>query len=473
MNSLLSRLKTVPTTLPFEPLTLAQGAGWVLAATACLQLAYTFPACSFLMLGFMFAVQRLARVGTTRQAMNVGWVLGLLVYGPQLRFFWNIFGAGAITLWLVLAFWLGLFLVTLRQCWIAFGRRGAAICAPMLWLGFEFFRSELYYLRFTWVNAGYAFFASPLIVSICGVYGIGFLLMALASTADLLRPRRALIAIGGLSFLVALVANMPASKTAFAPIRTTEVQVAGLQLEFPSDNQVLVELDRLKKDYSAAELLVLSENTFDGPVPERVRAWCRKHKKFLIAGGKHPLADGKFYNTAFVITTNGEVVFEQAKSVPVQFFKDGLPAAEQRVWESPWGRIGVCICYDLSYTRVTDELIRQGAQALVVPTMDVEHWGEHQHELHSRVAPVRAAEFGVPIFRLASSGISQLVRADATVLATAPFAKEDAIGGTLSLVPRGRVPLDRVLAWTCVAITALLCITFLLAKAARVRRRAR
>ena len=39
--------------------------------------------------------------------------------------------------------------------------------------------------------------------------------------------------------------------------------------------------------------------------------------------------------------------------------------------------------------------------------MDVADWGRHQHELHARVAPVRAAEYGIPIFRLASSGISQ------------------------------------------------------------------
>ena len=95
----------------------------------------------------------------------------------------------------------------------------------------------------------------------------------------------------------------------------------------------------------------------------------------------------------------------QERAHPV--FKDGLPAPEQKVWDSPWGKIGICICYDLSYTRVTDALVRQGAQMLIVPTMDVETWGQHQHELHARIAPVRAAEYGILIFRVASSGISQ------------------------------------------------------------------
>ena len=85
------------------------------------------------------------------------------------------------------------------------------------------------------------------------------------------------------------------------------------------------------------------------------------------------LGTTNFYDTAFVVGTNGEVVFKQVKSVPIQFFKDGLPAKEQTVWNSPWGKIGFCVCYDLSYTRVTDELVRQGAQLLIVPTMDVEN----------------------------------------------------------------------------------------------------
>jgi apolipoprotein N-acyltransferase len=54
--------------------------------------------------------------------------------------------------------------------------------------------------------------------------------------------------------------------------------------------------------------------------------------------------------------------------------------------------IGICICYDLSYSRVTDRLLRLGAQALIVPTMDLIDWGRRQHELHARVAPMRAAE---------------------------------------------------------------------------------
>ncbi|MCA8956366.1 MAG: hypothetical protein KDC87_09840, partial [Planctomycetes bacterium] len=148
--------------------------------------------------------------------------------------------------------------------------------------------------------------------------------------------------------------------------------------------------------------------------------------------------------------------FEQTKSVPVQFFSDGEPAEAQHVWRSPWGRIGICICYDLGYTRVVDELIRQGAEALVVPTMDLQSWGRREHELHARVAPVRSREYGVSIFRVCSSGISQLVRCG-RVIAEAPFPGQGAtLAGTLAM-RSGSLPLDRRFApWMSASVPFIL-----------------
>ena len=432
--------------------------GWFLVAVASFHAAYTFPPLSFLMAVFVFALVRLSHARSTRIAARVGMLLGLALYGPQLNFFWAIFGPAAIALWVVLAFWLAAFLGTLHQCRVRFGVVAAAALAPVLWLGFEFFRGELYYLRFTWLNVGYAFSSQPALLSLFGVYGMGFVLMAIAAAVNA-HPRRAtslaimLVITVGLAFAV----QMPLLRRGLSAAPSGKIiRTAAVQLEFPAERQIVPVLEQLRRDHPETDLFVLSEYTFDGPVPKFVADWCRQHRKFLIAGGKEELPDKTFYNTAFVIGTNGEVVFQQAKSVPIQFFKDGRPAPDQKLWRSPWGDLGICICYDLSYTRVTDAFIRAGAQALIVPTMDVVDWGEHQHELHARVAPVRAAEYGVPILRVASSGISQLVRADAIVTATAPFAKEEArIVGELSLVQRGRRPWDRWAARVAVGITAV------------------
>jgi apolipoprotein N-acyltransferase len=127
--------------------------------------------------------------------------------------------------------------------------------------------------------------------------------------------------------------------------------------------------------------------------------------------------------------------------------KDGLPAENQAVWQSPWGRIGIGLCFDLSFSRVMDRLIAAGAQGLIIPTMEPEDWGPEEHWLHAKVTPVRASEYKVPIFRLASSGISQSVTAEGEVEAIAPWPKQMAtIAGELDLSNRGRLPPDRWLA---------------------------
>jgi apolipoprotein N-acyltransferase len=186
----------------------------------------------------------------------------------------------------------------------------------------------------------------------------------------------------------------------------------------------------------------------------------------LVAGGKDVLSSSAFYDTAFVIGPTGKVVFQQAKSVPIQFFKDGLPAKLRRPWESPWGKLGICICYDLSYSRVTDDLVQQGIRALLVPTMDVSDWGRHEHELHARVAPLRAAEYGIPILRVASSGVSQFVDRSGQICASIPFGEQSkAFFGKVDLSHAARIPLDRYLAPFSTGVTALVaCCLILTAK---------
>lgn len=445
---------------PAPTLTFKEGLLWSAVALASFHLAYSFASCAFLIAVCLFALLQLSRVRTSRIAFYTGLGVGLSIYGPKLLFFWTVFGPSAIALWLVLAFWLGVFLVLVRFCRERFGERWVMLAAPVVWTGLEYFRSELYYLRFTWLNAGYAFAWSPALPAVkwLGMYGVGCVLMALAAGVFQLRSKpRLLVGLFMLNLLrVATKFDLPFEP--HSPTIARTIHVAGVQLEFPGELEVLDALQKLHRAHPEAELLVLSEYTFtEGPVPERVRNWCRTNRLHLVVGRKDELPGGAFRNTVIVIGPGGDIVFKQAKMQPIQFFKDGLPALEQRVWESPWGKLGIGICYDLSYTRIVDGLVRLGAQAILAPTMDVADWGEAQHLLHARVAPLRAAEHGLPIFRLASSGISQFVDARGVVRASAPFPGEGSmLAAELRLVDKGTRPLDRMLAPVCTALTALL-----------------
>ncbi len=436
-----------------------------LAGVASFHLAYQFPVLSWLMVVFLCCVFQLCKLRSARRAIWIGMLVGLACYAPRLAFFWTLFGAAAVALWCVLSFWLALFIFLGRACQVRLGPKIWALLAPFTWTGLEYFRSELYYLRFSWLSPGYAFSESPFLPYAAGfgTYGIGFLLMgwvAYFSTARLL-SRAAGITFG---VLLGLLSALPFCLAPFVSADQGHVNLAGMQLEGSSAPQVLRGLDSLLKNHPDTDLFVLSELTFEGPVPKEINQWCQQHKKYLAVGGEDPIKGEKaFYNTVFVIGPDGSVVFQQGKCVPVQFLNDGQPASEQRVWNSPWGKLGFGICYDASYTRVTDELERLGAQALIFPTMDVTEWGEAQHKLHARIAPMRAAEYGLPFFRLCSSGISQFIGRDGRVLASAPFGGQGKmLAAQMKLAGGGRMPVDRPLAQMAVAIAGALLLFLIL-----------
>jgi apolipoprotein N-acyltransferase len=447
-----SRRATVPLTWP-------KAALFIAAAVGCFHLAYwptDFRPAHVAILGYVICLTQLSRMPTIRQAYYAGLITGFLCVAPQLTCFWNIFGPAAVALWYILGFWIGIFTATTSAALRRFGPVKTMILVPFLWTGLEYFRSELYYLKFSWMNVGYAFSYDPSGLHFFGMYGMGFVAALIGASFLALRWYQA-VAIT----LCALI--LPPSTVGSG--KPSPVRIAGVQMEFPPTADIRPALDSVSQQYTNADIVVLSEYTLDGPVPDSLKNWCRERKRYLVIGGKDPAPNNNFYDTAFVVGTNGDIVFRQGKSVPIQFFKDGLPAPKQDVWDSPWGKIGFCVCYDLSYTRIIDGLVKKGAQLIIVPTMDVVDWGERQHQLHALVAPVRAAEYHVPIFRVASSGISQAVDARGRILATAPFAGEGkALFASLELPDKGSLPMDRYLAPFAVGVTAIILLLLLVRK---------
>jgi apolipoprotein N-acyltransferase len=453
-----------------EPLGWKKSLLWMTLAVACFHAAYTslkFPAAGLLIFGYALGLVKLCEQSSVRRAFYIGLVTGYLCYAPQAFFLAKIFYVAAPLLWLVLAFWVGLFTALSCAAMRRWGRARAMWLIPILWTGIEYFRSELYPLKFSWLNVGYLAqegFSSQFL-GLYGMYGVGLIVFGVGVALNRWRELNRWPKVFGFVSVILLVAHFQFFLNRFPVLSSWlsggyESKIVGIQLEFPSPTILPKILTQALTKNANAQIFVLSEYTLNdkpGGVPDALKDWCREHGKFLIVGGKEFVTNDIYYNTAFVVGTNGEVVFKQVKSVPIQFFRDGLPAPKQEVWNSPWGKIGICVCYDLSYTRVTDRLVEQGAQLIICPTMDVEGWGRHQHELHSRVAPVRAAEYGVPIFRLASSGISQAVTGGGNVVAQAPLlGNGEILSAQLRLPRHGSLPLDRWLAPLCTVMTGMI-----------------
>jgi apolipoprotein N-acyltransferase len=426
----------------------------VFLAITCHTIAFRADSWGILVVGYLAALFALTRFGSVRRGFYYGMFVGMACSAIQLSFFMEIFSLGALALWAILGLWVGAFLAMARAARRKFPRFWKA-SVPFLWIGLEYTRSELYPLRFSWLTPGMALNHSDWIgLAGMGFYGVGFIVLVALSLV-VIQIKWQLRVTGVL--LVALAGFIVGMKQPAKATESTSPFVAGVQFEFANKNQVLKGLNRLLEKYPKTQIAVLSENSFTGTVPETVRNWCDANDVFLVAGGKEEFGEGPndFRNTVFVIDDTGQIVHKQVKSVPIQFFQDGEPAKAQRVWHSPWGKIGIAICYDLSYSLVIDRFVSEGAQALIVPTMDVEDWGAYQHSLHAKIPYVRAREYGIPIFRVASSGISQLVTAEGQAVSSAPCpGPGKMLGGYMEMSNSGSIPLLRWIAKLSVAIVA-------------------
>jgi len=158
---------------------------WLMLAVACFNLAYTsikFPALGLFIFGYAYFLVRLTNQPSVKRAFYFGLAAGFLCAALQAGFFWEIFKQAAIVLWLVFAFWIGLFTALVCGCIRRWGNARAMWLIPVIWTGLEYFRSELYYLRFSWLNIAYAFPnypAAPL--DVFGMYGVGFLVFSIAA----------------------------------------------------------------------------------------------------------------------------------------------------------------------------------------------------------------------------------------------------------------------------------------------------
>lgn len=359
-----------------------------------------------------------------KSAVLYGLVAGLGLATFALRWMYGIFGGFAVVLHLLCA---GSFLVFAGIAALGLKRWGSAFlvwgCAP-LWVVGEHFRSELWPLRFAWLGLGYSQHDSLGLLQLCsvlGVYGLTFLIVlvngAAAAAVRLEGPDRWPRRIAILVALAAVVGGLEALGRVGMQDTRRDVRVACVQGE-DAPLPVFVAALRDAAPYGLPPaLFVLPEYTsFSRMTPgcphlEQLGAEARRRNAYVVFGAKETCAGpspGPFRNTAFVLGPDGQIVGRQAKSVPVQFFDDGLPAERQDVIQTPLGRLGVLICYDLDFPYLARNLVEAGAELLVAPTMDASSWGPIQHAQHFAMANVRAVETRRFVVRCATSGITAL-----------------------------------------------------------------
>ena len=80
---------------------------------------------------------------------------------------------------------------------------------------------------------------------------------------------------------------------------------------------------------------------------------------------------GRRYNCAVLIGRKGEIVGVYRKNFPTHSELDNgiTPGVETPVFETDFGRVGLCICFDLNYWEVGSGLCRNRAELVIWPSM--------------------------------------------------------------------------------------------------------
>ena len=107
------------------------------------------------------------------------------------------------------------------------------------------------------------------------------------------------------------------------------------------------------------------------------------------AGGAAELEGGRVYNTSFVFDPQGVCVARHRKmhlfDIDVeggQRFRESdtlSPGNDVTLFDTPWGRMGLCICFDLRFEELCRVMALEGARVMLAPaafnmTTGPAHW---------------------------------------------------------------------------------------------------
>ncbi len=126
-----------------------------------------------------------------------------------------------------------------------------------------------------------------------------------------------------------------------------------------------------------------------GPAQQAISALARELGLWIIAGSVPELEDGRVYNTSFVYDSAGRQAARHRKmhlfDIDVeggQSFRESdtlSPGRDITVFDTPWEKMGLCICFDLRFEELARIMTLQGVKAIFVPaafnmTTGPAHW---------------------------------------------------------------------------------------------------
>ena len=148
--------------------------------------------------------------------------------------------------------------------------------------------------------------------------------------------------------------------------------------------------------------------TLDGAIVSRFREAAERHGMMLLLGSIHeriPDDDSRVFNTSVLIGPDGDVLAHYRK---LKLFDVALPEVTIResdsiapgnanppVVDTPIGKLGLTICFDLRFSDLYLDLRRRGAEIVFIPSNFTEPTGAAHWEVLMRARAVEGQFFVV------------------------------------------------------------------------------
>jgi apolipoprotein N-acyltransferase len=175
-----------------------------------------------------------------------------------------------------------------------------------------------------------------------------------------------------------------------------------------------------------AQLIVGTENAFGYTfVPNDPRSEMNRLAKetgrWLVVG-QEMNGDPKPFNCASLVSSNGETVGTHHKIALFLGERQNMqPGDHASAWATPYGKVGLLICFDSCYPAVTRQAVRAGAQIIAMPNYDPPTPHAVLHHLHAALTPFRAVENRVAFIRADPNGRSQIINPWGHIIAETPL----------------------------------------------------
>lgn len=178
-----------------------------------------------------------------------------------------------------------------------------------------------------------------------------------------------------------------------------------------------------------------------GPAWSLLSRMARELRIYLVGGSMPELSGGKVYNTSYVFDREGRQIAKHRKAhlfdIDVeggQRFRESetlTPGDRVTVFETEFGRMGLCICFDFRFQELAKAMADQGAQLILVPaafnmTTGPAHWELlfRQRAVDNQIFTLGTAPARNEAEEYVSYGNSILVDPWGTVLARAGSGEE-------------------------------------------------